>query len=187
MRHNLSNLVILRFSSSLHHLVSKNGTERQKKYGLLFFTSVVCSPHVSLIHQMQTEAQPFSSVALYYHPMKTGAKVLLNYIATVDYLFTSYFSPHCINFLLTNWMLLSRELVKKAPPFYNLNIIELHRGTCICIVPHSVVIDWEKWTFMFGPVLRSPEDLGPFAKCELELNIGCSSFSPPLLNWWSSG
>lgn len=101
------------FRCSLHQLV-KSGTAEEKRSGLLFFTSVVCSPHVSLIHQIQTtEANPFLLSPYTHHPMKTRAKVLLNYIAIVDYLFTSYSSPHCINFQPTNQIFLLWKTVKE--------------------------------------------------------------------------
>jgi len=43
--------------------------------------------------------------------MKAGATVLQNYIATLDYLFISYSSLHCINFPLTNQTLLLEKTV----------------------------------------------------------------------------
>lgn len=100
----------------------------QRKTGLLFFTSEVCSHHVSLILQMQTtEACPFLPSPYTHHPMKAGATALQNYIATLDYLFISYSSLHCINFLLTNQAL----LLEKTDYFFQINVFiatQIHTG-----------------------------------------------------------
>lgn len=58
-----------------------------------------------------TEACPFLPSPYTHHPMKAGATALQNYIATLDYLFISYSSLHCINFLLTNQALLLEKTV----------------------------------------------------------------------------
>lgn len=58
-----------------------------------------------------TEACPFLPSPYTHHPMKAGATALQNYIATLDYLFISYSSLHCINFLLTSQALLLEKTV----------------------------------------------------------------------------
>lgn len=108
----------------------------QRKTGLLFFTSEVCSHHASLVLQMQTtEAHPFLPSPYTHHPMKAGATVLQNYIATLDYLFISYSSLHCINFPLTNQTFLLERLFDY---FFQINVFgatQIHMGdlsaTCL--------------------------------------------------------
>lgn len=105
----------------------------QRKTGLLFFTSEVCSHHASLVLQMQTtEAHPFLPSPYTHHPMKARATVLQNYIGTLDYLFISYSSLHCINFPLTNQTFLLERLLDY---FFQINVFratQIHMGDSCC-------------------------------------------------------
>lgn len=95
----------------------------------------------SYIKYKQQKRILFFCRLILHHPMKTRAKVLLNYIAIVDYFFTSYSSPLCINFLPANQIFLLWEIVKE--------IISVSVNTATQkpppIVLHSVGIASEYW------------------------------------------
>ena len=130
------------FSSSLHHLVSERCTETErKKSGLLFFTSVVCSHHVSLIHQMQKktpEAHAFLVSPYTHHPMKTGAPVLLNCIA--QWIISLPASPDCISLSpnQSHTPFLKNGQWRQNFNFTHRNVLWQYSGIWISIAQHHI-------------------------------------------------
>lgn len=102
------NLIVQCFSFRLHHIV-KDGIEENWAFVLHIWSLLTpCLPDTSNANK---EARPFLPSPYTHHPMKAGATVLQNYIATLEYLFISYSSLHCINFPLTNQTLLLEKTV----------------------------------------------------------------------------